>query len=185
MYTAGSQDDTPDAMAEQRRSHFIAGRLLAKQFFPDEEIFKDEFGKPHLKNLDTHFSWSHSGRYAALIADEHGPTGIDIEELSNRVLRIEDKFCNPTDKSLIDPKHHAESLLLIWTAKESMYKLYGRKEVDFKLHMTIEPFVVAEEGRFFARFHKGQEMHRFQLEFEIFNHHIATWVLGTAESSHS
>lgn len=181
MYTHGEHDELIEGFVAQRKSHFIASRLLARQFFPDTQIHKDEFGKPQLINSPGHISWSHSGDYAAFIANSEFPTGIDIEQISDRILRIEDKFCNKADKMCIDPGKHAESLLLIWTAKESMYKLYGRKEVDFKLHMTVEPFEIDQEGRFYARFHKGETNTRFLLEFQFFNGHVASWILGSEE----
>lgn len=183
MYTGGIYDAAISQMVANRKSHFIASRLLARQFFPNCEVGKDEFGKPFLRDNSAQISWSHSGNYAALIACEHAPTGIDIEQLSERVLKIEDKFCNKADKSTIDHRHKVESLLLIWTAKESMYKLYGKKEVDFRKHMTVEPFIVAREGRFHARFHNGVANSRFLLEFEIFNDHIASWILGEVSES--
>ncbi len=182
MYTLGEHNETIEAMVSARKSHFIASRLLAKEFYPQSEVFKDEFGKPHLIGSNAHISWSHSGNYAALIACENSSTGIDIEQISDRILRIENKFCNKEDKKSIDPGHHAETLLAIWTAKESMFKWYGRKEVDFKLHMSVEPFEWQESGRFFTRFHKGETQARFTMEYEIINHHLATWIVGETEN---
>jgi 4'-phosphopantetheinyl transferase len=182
MYTGGSHDETIEAFVQQRKSHFIASRLLARQFFPESPIFKDEYGKPHLTDGKAQISWSHSGDYAALIADDHHATGIDIEKISDRIQKIQDKFCNEADFDCIDPGKVTESLLLIWTAKESMYKLYGRKVVDFRLHMTVEPFELESEGRFHARFHKEEIQSRYLMEYQIFNDHIASWVLGTEEA---
>lgn len=178
MYTLGQHNETIEAMVQARKSHFIASRLLAKQFYPDSELYKDEYGKPHLIESKHQISWSHGGDYAAFIASEESPTGIDIEKISDRILKIEDKFCNKEDKKAILHEKQAETLLLIWTAKESMYKLYGRKEVDFKLHMTVEPFDFGESGRYVARFHKDNLTASYLLEYEVFNHHIASWILG-------
>jgi phosphopantetheinyl transferase len=78
MYTHGVHDELIESMVTQRKSHFIASRLLVKQFFPDSEVFKDEFGKPHLKNGEAEISWSHSGNYASLITKNSALTGIYI-----------------------------------------------------------------------------------------------------------
>lgn len=170
-------------MVQARKSHFIASRLLARTFYPNCEIYKDEFGKPHLYDIDDEISWSHGGDYAAIIASKNGPTGIDIEKISDRILKIQDKFCNETDLQCLLPGKIAESLLIIWTAKESMFKLYGRKEVDFKKHMTVLPFDLSDSGRYEAKFHKGNTQHHFLMEYEFFNHHIASWMVSELTES--
>jgi phosphopantetheinyl transferase len=162
-----------------RQSHYLACRVLAKSFYPELIISKDEKGKPHFNNSTVHFSWSHSGNYAAAIFNTEESTGIDIETVQPRILKIEDKFCNTTDKQHIHRTRHVESLLLIWGAKESMFKHYGKKEVDFKKHMSISAFDIAEEGRFTAKFHKDDEKAEFLCEYSIFDGHIAVWILET------
>jgi len=169
-------------MPELRIKHFLASRLLLKTFHPDQSIEKDKFGKPHLTNSTTKVSWSHSGNYAAFISNENESTGIDIETLGPKVLRIEDKFCNKTDKANIHKTHHAQSLIIIWGAKESMYKWYGGKELDFKLHMTIEAFDLHNEGRFIGKIHKQNLTHEFILEYMIVDGHMATWIIEELKS---
>jgi 4'-phosphopantetheinyl transferase len=177
MYNGNGFLEHPEQMVPAKHIHSLAGRLLAQHFYPEDEIVKDEFGKPHLKKSKPYISWSHSGNYAAFITSENGPTGIDIEMVSNRIRRIEDKFCNKSDKDCIYKTHHTESLLLIWAAKESLYKLYGRKEVDFKKEMTIEAFDLSHEGRFTAHFHKGDMNEKYTMEYEFFDGYVAVWTL--------
>lgn len=182
-YNPGEEEETfIRSMPEGRQLHYLGSRSLARAFYPDEKIVKDPFGKPHFENSSTQFSWSHSGQYAAFIANAHEKTGIDIEIISPKILRIEDKFCNKIDKQQIKKTHHAESLLLIWGAKESMFKWYGEKEVDFKLHMTVEPFDIREEGRFIAQFHKPDKKAEFMMEYKIMNDHLAVWTLEEVKS---
>jgi phosphopantetheinyl transferase len=173
------ENELISGMNPLRQSHYLACRVLAKSFYPELSISKDEKGKPHFNNSTVHFSWSHSGNYAAAIFNTEESTGIDIETVQPRILKIEDKFCNATDKQHIHRTRHVESLLLIWGAKESMFKHYGKKEVDFKKHMSISAFDIAEEGRFTAKFHKDDEKAEFLCEYSIFDGHIAVWILET------
>jgi phosphopantetheinyl transferase len=173
------ENELISGMNPLRQSHYLACRVLAKSFYPELIISKDEKGKPHFNNSTVHFSWSHSGNYAAAIFNTEESTGIDIETVQPRILKIEDKFCNATDKQHIHRTRHVESLLLIWGAKESMFKHYGKKEVDFKKHMSISAFDIAEEGRFTAKFHKDDEKAEFLCEYSIFDGHIAVWILET------
>jgi len=183
MYNGGAEYNTIQAMVPSRQVHALSGRLLGQHFYPEHSISKDENGKPFLVDHNDHISWSHSGNYAAFISSESMPVGIDIEMVSNRIRRIEDKFCNETDKNNIHISYHTESLLLIWAAKESMYKVYGKKEVDFKKDMTVDSFEVHHRGRFQARFHKGKASEQFVMEYEFFDGHVAVWTLGTTEKS--
>jgi phosphopantetheinyl transferase len=166
------------SMHEHKQKHHLASRILANSFYPDLAIVKDKFGKPHFSNSNTHLSWSHSGNYAAFISNENQPTGIDIETLGPKILRIEDKFCNKNDKAIIHKTHHAESLLIIWGAKESLYKWYGLKEIDFKLHMSIEAFDLHKEGRFFGNIHLPHLKKKFILEYMVFDAHISVWIVA-------
>jgi 4'-phosphopantetheinyl transferase len=177
MYNPEMEEETSIRnLMPTRQLHHLSSRILAKTFYPDSKILKTETGKPYLHNNNAFISWSHSGKYAAFICNEHESTGIDIELISPKVLRIEDKFCNKIDKTNIHKTRHMESLLLIWSAKESMYKWYGEKEVDFKLHMTVEAFDLREEGRFIARFHKPEKNAEFLMEYKIMNDHLAVWI---------
>lgn len=174
-----AEETTIASFIPGRQKHYLASRLLLKQFHPDEKIVKDEFGKPHLAGSEGGISWSHSGNYAAFASCQHGPAGIDIETLGPRILKIENKFCNQKDKAVIHHTHHSNSLLLIWGAKESIYKWYGKKEVDFRLHMTCGAFDMQQEGRFSAWLHLPQLKQEFIMEYMIFNGHIAVWVVDT------
>ena len=161
---------------ESKRLHFLSSRLLLRTLFPEGKLTKDEVGKPHFEEGSPHLSISHSGNFAAAIIDENGPTGIDIETQGPKILRIEDKFCNAEDKSNIRKTHLSVCLLIIWGAKESLYKWYGKKEVDFKKHMTVGPFETGDSGRFSASFHKPGTQQDFIMEYAVFDGHVAVWI---------
>lgn len=176
MYAPGAEEENfICGLKGERKRHYLASRLLCNAFFPDCKIEKDEYGKPHLQPGNSNISWSHSGEYAAFISNQFEATGIDIEQINSRILRIQDKFCNASDVQAIHPEHVTESLLIIWAAKESMYKLYGKKEVDFRKHMTVEKFAMNTEGKFIGRFHL-QQSQTFEMEYRFFNNYVAVWV---------
>lgn len=161
---------------ESKRLHFLSSRLLLRTLVPNGKLAKDDAGKPHFEDETPHISISHSGNYAAAIIDENNPTGIDIETQGPKILRIEDKFCNTYDKTNIRKSHHSLCLLIMWGAKESLYKWYGKKEVDFKKHMTVGPFETGDSGRFSATFHKPGIQQDFIMEYAVFEDHVAVWI---------
>ena len=47
----------------------------------------------------------------------------------------------------LDEGTRLEHLHYYWGAKEALYKCYGRRRLDFKEHILIEPFEYAENGK--------------------------------------
>jgi len=100
------------------------------------KLEKDEYGKPYLVNCMYKMSISHSGNYAALILSENNFTGIDVEINFEKAFRIRKKFMN--SKELESTGQDSKKATLIWSAKESIYKAYGKKGLLFSEDMLIE-----------------------------------------------
>jgi hypothetical protein len=66
--------------------------------------------------------------------------------------------------------------LAIWSAKEAIYKSYGRKEVDFQKHMQILPFEISAEGVISANFLLGQAT-PMQVHYTFDGTMIACWTI--------
>jgi hypothetical protein len=110
-----------------------------------EHLFYDEHGKPHLRDLGRFISISHSHDRLAMIINKVEHTGIDIELIREKVLNIRHKFL--CDKELEDVRREEiEKHLVYWAAKESLYKIHGRKKVDFRDNLFIFPFSYKEGG---------------------------------------
>lgn len=137
----------PEIRDTGRRRHFLASRLLIRSYFSQYRLEKDAWGKPYLKGFGGHISLSHSGNLAGLLVSPQTPCGLDIELMDERVVRIAPRFCNKEELDFIQEGEKLEALHLIWGAKECMYKAYGRKEIDFRKHMRLEPFSVSDSGR--------------------------------------
>lgn len=87
-------------------------------------------GAPFIKDSLTHISISHSAHLVA-VAFSSSPIGIDIEHKAEQVLRVRKKFLNDRELSIIDYNDKVINLRL-WTAKEAVYKVHGKKGIDFK-----------------------------------------------------
>ena len=57
----------------------------------------------------------------------------------------------------------AEKLLIYWGAKESLYKIYGLKEVDFIKNLHIKPFIKHNLGTIIGTI----DMLNFNQSFEL------------------
>ncbi len=99
---------------------------------------KDKYGKPYLYNSKKKISLSHSGIYvAASISDFN--TGIDIQMVSDKINKIKNKFLSKIELEVCDDD--IIKLNRYWTAKEALYKAYGKKGLNFIDDISVKPFV--------------------------------------------
>lgn len=125
----------------RRRTEWLASRVLISEMLGDRVdalgIAKDEYGKPYFKDSPIRLSLSHTRRFAAAIL---GPSevGIDIQVPVTKIYRIAHKFLSEDELDTQDPLT-LEELHVYWGAKESMYKIYGRRKVDFRSNLMVSP----------------------------------------------
>ncbi len=133
----------PQKQLEWYASRYLIEAYLGLNYF--ESIRKDESGKLCFKNGQKQFSISHSASFTSLIVSDR-LVGIDIQIEQHKISRIESKFVHPEEAQFIDRSLILPYLHIIWGAKESMYKAYGKKLVDFKRDMRIKPFEYNQYG---------------------------------------
>lgn len=134
---------------------------------------KDDFGKPMLVDSDFEISISHSGEYTAVIGFPSS-VGIDIQIIVTKIDRIKHKFATDIELASIDPTQYLASLHVIWGAKEAMYKAYGKRELDFKGHMSVEPFdYIKAPFKFRGKVNKNDIV----MNFDLFCHTIDQYIL--------
>ncbi len=150
---------------------FYSVRHLLKEFgYSDLDLDYDEFGKPHLKD-EKFISITHSFNFSAIIISDKTPVGIDIEKQRDKIVRIAHKF-TPIEEYKTIANHDAlvSKLTIVWGAKESLYKIYGKKKLLFLQHIYIEDFKFADAqttGNVRYEDHKSDHTVHF-LEFEGF-----------------
>ncbi len=160
---------------KQRNLEWISSRILLQQVIDsDFKLSKDEYGKPFLENEKSHISLTHCSKYTAAIVSDK-PTGIDIEHINERIHRISDRFMNQKEKDSTPDKDDTLYKYLIWCAKEAVYKLYGRKAVDFSTHMNVLPFSISKTGKLTLEFTK-KNLLRFEVNYMILEDHALAWV---------
>ena len=166
-----------------KRLQHLAGRFLLQYLYPDFPIRLIQIAdtrKPYLPEDPFHFSISHCGNYAAAIVSTEKRVGIDIEQPTERILRVIRKFLGENEISLIVP-HNTEQLVkigtLFWSVKEAMFKWYSHGEIDFKEHLHIRDLLPVSEnegsiGTFFSR-HQGVHL---LLHYRFWDDLVLTWV---------
>ena len=137
---------TADLNTEKRKKEWIASRLLLKKISPNTTISYNEFGAPKLNN-GNYISISHSKGLVAVIISQQ-QVGIDIEEISEKALRVSSKFISTNNLKFLT----TEKATLIWCCKEAVYKWCQKGNIDFIKDIIIQPFLLEEKGEIKAEF---------------------------------
>jgi len=156
----------PNFSSEKRKKEHLTSRLLLNEISPNTLIFYNEFGAPEL-NTDKHISISHSKNLVAVIISEK-KVGIDIEEISEKALRLSSKFVSEKNRTTLNK----EKATLIWCLKEAVFKWHQKGKVDFIKDIIIPPFTVNEKGEIKAQF-KNTEL---ILNYQKINNHYLVYV---------
>jgi len=137
--SANVQLPDADVTNEIKRAEWMAGRLLLSSLVKElgeqyPGIYKDEYGKPHLKEIDLHISLSHSYPLVAAIIHD-SPVGIDVEQPKEKLRTIATRFLAEDEQKVC--ADNIELLCTYWCAKEALYKLYGKKKLVFKENLAV------------------------------------------------
>lgn len=110
--------------------------LLDAEHHPEFRLRKDDKGKPYLPEHCFHISLANSFPYGAAIIHRHHQVGIDIEPPSPKLLRVKHKFLNSVESEEV--LEDLDKLCIYWAAKESLYKLYGGKQLSLKQNIQVD-----------------------------------------------
>ena len=119
---------------EKRRQEYCAIRRLKQAAFPDDIITYLPSGKPVLKTNKLEIGISHSNQWA-LFAYSNREFGCDIEEVSSRLLTVEERFCRGSEIECFSDNDRLRSLTILWSCKEAIYKLVKEPGIHFKTGM--------------------------------------------------
>ena len=137
-----------------KRLEWLGGRVLVKVLMERlglrfQGITKDVFGKPFPIGCAYQLALSHSYPYIAALMDEHQPVGIDLEQPKPKLLKIAPRVLDAAE--LQDAGDDLTKHCIYWCAKESLIKVYGKKDLIFAENLKISPFKLANEGDIIGR----------------------------------
>jgi phosphopantetheinyl transferase len=147
---ARAQETCPaELVSPIKRLEWLAGRLLLKHLIEQmgltyHGVYKDEFGKPFLNKLPLHISLSHSYPFVAAQLQANHAVGIDLEQPKEKLLSIANRVLSADEErdAGVEVKKHC----VYWCAKETMYKIYGRRALHFSTQLHVAPFTLEHAG---------------------------------------
>jgi phosphopantetheinyl transferase len=137
-----------------RQAQWLAGRVLVQRMLAATALSdvllplqNDVTGRPFLAGAGPvpAVSLSHSGAWvAALLAPPGTPVGVDVELVRDKAQRIARKFLNDYELAAIKPFTTADAAAdnelfsLLWSAKETLYKLAGQRGIIFRENLLLD-----------------------------------------------
>lgn len=168
-----------DITSDTRLTEFLASRYCVRLLVGvDEELtlVKDEHGKPSIKGHPFHISISHCPGYAAAMISRTGKVGIDIEPVHNRVMRVIGKFMSEKELGYLVPARETDQAVLMWSAKEAIYKYYGQKGLSFSRDIMLTNPPLSDNGTFGADVNSTQGQVNHTIHFERLGGIVLTYL---------
>jgi 4'-phosphopantetheinyl transferase EntD len=130
-----------------RKMEWLSVRVLLSEMTNRElSIYYNGNRKPFIKENTHMISISHSRDLTAILLNRQKKVGVDLEYMTNRIYRIEHKFINEQDVLTQDRDHLRQHLYLHWCAKETLYKICDKQDINFRDSLTLEHFEPLDRG---------------------------------------
>ena len=146
-----------------RQREFVATRILRHRLFGFEHIHYDENGAPYI-NKEGYISISHAPNMVGIAMCKDFKVGLDLETIRAKSLLVKHKFLSHDETKKLD-LNSMEEMTKVWSGKEALYKLAGRKEIHFKTELLLEK---KTETNWIGIIHNYN--HSLKVEMCIFEH---------------
>lgn len=121
---------------DKRKSEFVATRILRHDVFGFEHIHYDPHGAPYIEK-EGYISISHAPGLVGIALSPEFKVGLDLEPMRNKAFKLKSKFLSENEKINLNIESENE-MTKVWSAKEVLYKLAGRKRIHFKTELLVE-----------------------------------------------
>ena len=173
--------DMEKRITQANALHYLASRCIIKDIFPNQIITlrKNELNQPSLSvnQNPLNISITHAANMAGILVSESYLPGLDLEKIDPRIGRVKHKFMNQHEMDFAGHQNQINLQTLIWSAKESLYKVYGKKELDFKEHLHILSFGLnpTNRGYFYGQIKKDAFQQKLKIHYQIIENIVLTY----------
>ena len=159
-----------------RKLEWLSVRTLINELTgTNSRIIYNEDRKPFLLDSSSHISISHSHAYTSILLSRYKKVGIDLEYMTHRISSIADRFINGDERIIGSAGRMMYHLYIHWCAKEALYKICDKKNINFKRNLTIEPFTPLEEGRITGKVENINGLDHYELHYRKMGNYVMVW----------
>lgn len=138
--------------SELRKKQWLSYRALIRTILKEDLIYKlyySSSGKPILTQPSKDISVTHSGHYTAILISDPNKykLGIDLEYISEKILRIRNRFLNPIEciRASINPVPH--TYVQLWSSKESVYKCLDQANISIRHNIFVHSIRIVDANK--------------------------------------
>jgi 4'-phosphopantetheinyl transferase len=158
---------------ESRQIEWLSVRALLNDLTQrDSKIIYNEEHKPFLQDNSFNISISHSHKLTSILLSKHMRVGIDLEYMSHRINRIAHKFINENEYITPNKEFEALHMYIHWCAKEAIYKICDKQNINFRENITVKPFKIANEGQITGVHHYENINEEFLLKYQLRDNYV-------------
>lgn len=162
----------------KRKLEFLAARCALNQLTGRKNMITYlPTGRPVIEGSDLHISISHTGQWVTVLTHPDKRIGIDIERISDRLVRVKNKFLTEAELRFVDFQCEKPQLAIMWATKESLYKLLDTPGIDAQADLHIEPFMTYLDGRLTAYESKTDAKEHFTVEYLVRPQYVITRIV--------
>ncbi|MEZ5070678.1 MAG: 4'-phosphopantetheinyl transferase superfamily protein [Bacteroidales bacterium] len=159
-----------------RKIEWLSVRALVKTMLgKDTRILYNAENKPFVKGNTHNISISHSNMLTAVLISPDKRVGIDLEFMSGKISKVADKFINEREQISRDPELKKYHLYLHWCAKEALYKICDKQDINFRDGITVKPFTPEEHGFMNGNVVNGNGIEDFEMEYLQHDNYALVW----------
>ncbi len=142
----GEEEKLDNYKSTIRKLEWMSVRRLLREIkgVPTQIVYNEK-RKPFLFNSAEHISISHSRSLTGIMLSKNRKIGFDLEFMVQNIDRVSHKFLN-SDEYIVEDNRKNLHLYIHWCAKEALYKLLDKQDINFRKNLTIEPFEPDECG---------------------------------------
>jgi 4'-phosphopantetheinyl transferase EntD len=159
-----------------RKIEWLSVRALVKNMIgKDTRILYNAENKPFVRGNTHQISISHSNNLTAVLISKDKKVGIDLEFMSGKISKVADKFINDKESITDNPELQKYHLYLHWCAKEALYKICDKQDINFRDGLTIAPFKPDEHGFMKGQVINGNGEENIDLEYLQHDNYALVW----------
>jgi len=149
--------------------------LISEMTGKESRIIYNEMRKPFLKGNSFNISISHSNHLTSILLSKTKRVGVDLEFMSHKISSLSFKFLNNQELLTHDPELQRYHLYLHWCAKEALYKICDKQDINFRENLTIFPFEPKDKGMLKGRVINFRGLEDFLLNYERMDDYAIVW----------
>jgi 4'-phosphopantetheinyl transferase len=159
-----------------RKLEWLSVRVLLNEMTEqDLTIIYNGNRKPYVKGDIYNISISHSKDLTAILLSQKKRVGIDMEYMSPRISRIAHRFINSDEIITEETELNTFHMYIHWCAKEALYKICDKQDIQLKENITIEPFFPKPQGSLTGWVRNRFRNDLFLLEYIKIDNYVVAW----------